>query len=114
MSSLPVSSPTPFPTAAPAAAGSAGGTTTVTPVCSPDAACAWPTSTPGTSVIALRSPVGSRPTGPRYDRQRLLIGAGSVQQARRELIAGRHERRVDAVARVEAARAARVEAAAGR
>src|SRR5689334_1732400 len=74
ISSFLVSSPTPFTVATPARAGSTGGTTTDTPVAWPLAAWLWPTRTPGTSVIAFRGPVGSRPTAPPMSRQR-CIGA---------------------------------------
>ena len=73
----PVSSPAPLRTAVPAGTGSAtsvagsAGTIAVTPVrATPRPAggsgssrqtVAWPTRTPGTSVIAFRGPVGSRP-----------------------------------------------------
>src|SRR4051812_24141784 len=70
ISSFLVSSPTPLTVATPARAGSSGGATTVTPVGSPLAAWEWPTHTPGTSVMALRGPVASRPTGPARSLQR--------------------------------------------
>src|SRR3954464_13098776 len=114
ISSFAVSSPTPLITAVAAVAGSAGGSTTVTPVRWPPAAWAWPTRPRGTSVIALREPVGSRPTGPARSRHRIGSSLGVVQQAGRDLGAGggRQQLRVDLVAGLEALRAARMEAAA--
>src|SRR5690349_7442946 len=115
ISSLAVSSPVPLMTAAAAVAGSAGGATTVTPVRWPPAACAWPTRTPGTSVIALREPVGSRPTGPMRSRHRIGRQLGVVQQAGGHLAGvGGQQPGVDLIARLEALRAARMEAAAAR
>ena len=49
--------------------------TTVTPVSSPLPACEWPTSTPDTSVMALRGPVGRSPTGPARSLQRCGMNA---------------------------------------
>ena len=66
--SSPVSSPFPFRRWAPAKTGSSQGLpscgrTTVTPVRTeaPSIRVVWPTRTPGTSVIAFSSPVGSVP-----------------------------------------------------
>ena len=105
----------PLTTAVPAGAGSAGGATTVTPGRSPLSACEWPTRTPGTSVIALRAPGSSRPTGPAMSRQRSARrasgawpprGLGVVQQAGGELVApapASQQRRVDACRRARSA-----------
>src|SRR5256885_9593064 len=105
ISSFLVSSPTPLVVATPARAGRRGGATTVTPVGSPLAAWAWPTSTPVTSVIALRSPVGNSPTGPCRSRQRALMKRRVVsrrESPRPRLLEGRgrpqHQRVVAACA----------------
>ena len=58
--------------------------TTVTPVGSPLSDCDWPTSTPGTSVIAFRGPGWRRPTGPAMSRQR----SGSAATRRLDLLRG--------------------------
>ncbi len=123
ISSFEVSSPVPLTTAVPAMAGSEGGSTTVTPVRWPLCACECPTRTPGTSVIAFRSPVGRWPTGPAMSRQRSgtrLCGCGFAGMRRIMKEAGGlvplgprwEERRVHRVARLEAPGTARVEAAA--
>ena len=65
-----------------AGAGNDGGATTVTPVRSPLAACAWPTRTPGTSVIALRWPARPADGRPRH-RDR----ASAPRSASRPLLA---------------------------
>ena len=75
----------------PARAGSRGGTTTVTPVASPLAACAWPTRTPGTSVIALRAPGREE-----ADRPRDVAPAASRQDAGRAVIGRRRRARAGA------------------
>ena len=117
---------TPPTVAVPAGAG-APAAPRRTPEASPLAACEWPTRTPGTSVIALRAPGSRRPTGPAMSRQRSALarrlprrrrcaaaGSWSRQAARCPGAPVVEQRRVHAVAGLEAARAARVEAAAGR
>jgi hypothetical protein len=61
--SRPVSSPFPFRRWQPAKSGVSGGTITVTPVrtSSPSISVVWPTSTPSTSLIALRGPGSPSP-----------------------------------------------------
>ena len=89
MEIAPVSSPTPLSTATPAAGGwwntsvTGAGRIAVTPVRatgSSDQHVTWPTSTPGTSVIALCGPVGGSPNVSPRSRARALGAGGPIRR----------------------------------